>query len=452
MANSFGTQSVLKVGSREYEIYRLAVAGQGRAGPQAAAVLAADPAREPAAHRGRRAVKRERHPRAGAAGTPKAEPAQGDRLHARRACCCRTSPACPPSSTWPPCATPCSSLGGDPTQINPLLPGRAGHRPLGAGRRVRHARRALAERRARVRAQPRALRVPALGPAGLPQLQGRAARHRHRPPGQPRVPGARRLHRAPAVDGDAARLPRHAGRHRLAHHDDQRPRRARLGRRRHRGRGGHARPAGVDADPAGGRLPPARRAARGLDRDRPGADRHRRCCARRAWSASSSSSSARASPRCRWPTARPSPTWRPSTARPAASSRSTTRPCATCASPGRSAEQVALVEAYSKEQGLFHDRERRRRLLRHARAGPRQVEPSVAGPEAPAGPRRLFDAKTSFEAGAAVAGQAQEAGRRGSKTQHRRGRDRRRRRRPSCSTARSSSPPSPAAPTPPTRR
>ena len=36
---------------------------------------------------------------------------------------------------------------------------------------------------------------------------------------------------------------RHAGRHRLAHHDDQRARRARLGRRRDRGRGGHARPA-----------------------------------------------------------------------------------------------------------------------------------------------------------------------------------------------------------------
>ena len=34
-----------------------------------------------------------------------------------------------------------------------------------------------------------------------------------------------------------ARLSRHAGRHRLAHHDDQRSGRARLGRRRHRGRG-----------------------------------------------------------------------------------------------------------------------------------------------------------------------------------------------------------------------
>ena len=63
-------------------------------------------------------------------------------------------------------------------------------------------------------------------------------------------------------------------RHRLAHHDGQRARRARLGRRRHRGRGGDARPAGVDAHPPGGRLQARRRAARGLDRHRPGADDH----------------------------------------------------------------------------------------------------------------------------------------------------------------------------------
>ena len=38
-------------------------------------------------------------------------------------------------------------------------------------------------------------------------------------------------------------LPGHLRGHRLAHHDAERPGRARLGRRRHRGRGGHARPA-----------------------------------------------------------------------------------------------------------------------------------------------------------------------------------------------------------------
>ena len=77
-----------------------------------------------------------------------------------------------------------------------------------------------------------------LGPAGLRQLPRGPARHRHRPPGEPRVPGARGP--APAAVRRGDRVPRHAGRHRLAHHDDQRPRRRGLGRRRHRGRGGHA--------------------------------------------------------------------------------------------------------------------------------------------------------------------------------------------------------------------
>ena len=51
--------------------------------------------------------------------------------------------------------------------------------------------------------------------------------------------------------------------------------RGRLGRRRHRSRGGDARPAQLDADSAGGRLPAVGPAARGRDRDRPGADHHR---------------------------------------------------------------------------------------------------------------------------------------------------------------------------------
>ena len=49
-------------------------------------------------------------------------------------------------------------------------------------------------------------------------------------------------------------LPRHLRRHRLPHHHGQRAGRARLGCRRHRGRGRDARSAGVDADPTGGRL------------------------------------------------------------------------------------------------------------------------------------------------------------------------------------------------------
>ena len=87
-----------------------------------------------------------------------------------------------------------AELGGDPTKINPLAPGRAGDRPLGDRRRLRHAGGLRAQRRDRVRAQPRALPVPALGPGRLRGLQGGAARHRHRPPGQHRAPRPRRVH------------------------------------------------------------------------------------------------------------------------------------------------------------------------------------------------------------------------------------------------------------------
>ena len=48
-------------------------------------------------------------------------------------------------------------------------------------------------------------------------------------------------------------LPRHPGGHRLPHHHGQRPRRAGLGRGRHRGRGGHGGPAHLDAAARGRR-------------------------------------------------------------------------------------------------------------------------------------------------------------------------------------------------------
>ncbi len=75
--------------------------------------------------------------------------------------------------------------------------------------------------------------------------------------------------------GVLPRLPRHPGRHRLAHDDGQRARRARLGRGRDRGRGGDARPADLDAAAAGRRLQARRRAAGGGDRDRPRPHRDR---------------------------------------------------------------------------------------------------------------------------------------------------------------------------------
>ena len=80
-------------------------------------------------------------------------------------------------------------------------------------------------------------------------------------------------------DADSGRqdvcVPRFAGRHRFAHDDGQRPGRFRLGRRRHRSRGRHARPAAFDADSGSRRLQAARPPAGRRDGHRPGADRYR---------------------------------------------------------------------------------------------------------------------------------------------------------------------------------
>lgn len=67
--------------------------------------------------------------------------------------------------------------------------------------------------------------------------------HRHRAPGQHRVPGPGR------DDPKRCRLSGHLRGHRQPHHDGERPRRPGLGRRRHRSRGRHAGSAGLDAHP-----------------------------------------------------------------------------------------------------------------------------------------------------------------------------------------------------------
>ena len=169
-----------------------------------------------------------------------------------------------------------TALGGDPNKINPLVPVDLviDHSVVvdyfGTGEVAR------AERHARIRAEPGALPLPEVGPAGLLQFLGRAARHRHLPSGQSRISRPDGVD----VEGEArrqdgrGRLSRYAGRHRQPHHHGQRPRRARLGRRRHRGGGGDARPAALDAAARGDRLQAARRIARGRHRDRSRADRH----------------------------------------------------------------------------------------------------------------------------------------------------------------------------------
>ena len=194
------------------------------------------------------------------------------------------------------------------------------------------------------------------------------------------------LARVVFVDDDARRgLPRHARRDRLAHDDDQRPRRARLGRRRDRGRGGDARPADVDAHPAGDRLQALRRAARGRDRDRPRPHGDRACCARKGvvgkfvefYGPGVSRAAARRprddrqhEPRVRLDV-RDLPDRR-------------ARRCATSSSPGRPKELIELVEAYAKEQGLWHDENAEEPTFSDTvELDLGEVVPSLAGPKRP---------------------------------------------------------------------
>ena len=142
------------------------------------------------------------------------------------------------------------------------------HRSQRAGRPVPHPGGLRAQHRVRVPAQRRALHAPPLGAAGVRRPQRGPARRRDLPSGEP---GASRPGR---VGARGRGVPRHAGRHRLAHHDDQRPRRARLGRGRHRGRGRDARSAHVPPAARRDRCARHRRAAGRHHGDGPGADAH----------------------------------------------------------------------------------------------------------------------------------------------------------------------------------
>ena len=103
--NSFGARTTLQTPARRGRIRQSARPREGRlpAGRQAA-VLAAHPAREPPPHGGRRLRQEGRHRRA-----RQLEPGQAHRdarsPSRRRASCCRTSPASPPSSISRRCAT-----------------------------------------------------------------------------------------------------------------------------------------------------------------------------------------------------------------------------------------------------------------------------------------------------------------------------------------------------------
>ena len=168
---------------------------------------------------------------------------------------------------------------------------------------------------------------------------------------------------------DGVRVSRFAGRHRLAHDDDQRPGRRRLGRRRDRGRGVHARPADLHGHAAGRRLQAPRQAARRLDRDRSGADDHadppqprRGREIRRVLRRRSGEHVGRRPRDDRQHGAR-------NTARRSASSRSTSRRSTYLRSDRRDRKQIDLVERYCKEQGLWRQKNSEPEFSENAGAG-----------------------------------------------------------------------------------
>jgi aconitate hydratase len=63
---------------------------------------------------------------------------------------------------------------------------------------------------------------------------------------------------------------------------------------------------------------------------------------------------------------------------------------------GRSDEQLELVEAYAKEQGMWHDPEREPKYSEYIELDLSDVEPSIAGPKRPQDRIALTDAKTAF--------------------------------------------------------
>ena len=186
--NSFGSRATLEVDGRTYTIFRLdALSGPsgGNAArlPVSLKILLENLLRnEDGAF-----VKSGRHRGARELGREAARSRRRSRS-APRACCCRTSPAFPPSSISPPCATRSPSSAAIRQRINPLQP---------VDLVIDHSVQVdeygtdaafLINAELEFERNQRALRVPALGPERVQELPRRAARHRHLPPGEPRVP------------------------------------------------------------------------------------------------------------------------------------------------------------------------------------------------------------------------------------------------------------------------
>ena len=192
----------------------------------------------------------------------------------RRACCCRTSPACRPSSISPRCAT--ASCASAATPRGSTRCSRSSSSSTTRCRSTTSARPDAFELNAELEftPQPRALHVPALGPE---RVLATSASSRPTPASSTRSTSSTSRAWSSATTADG-RLPAYPDT--LVGTDSHTTMVNGLGVVGW-GVGGieaeaaHARPADLDADPRGARLPADRPAAGGRDGDRPRADDHR---------------------------------------------------------------------------------------------------------------------------------------------------------------------------------
>ena len=136
----------------------------------------------------------------------------------------------------------------------------------------------------------------------------------------------------------------------------------------------------------------------GLDRHRPRPHRRRAAARATAWSASSSSSTDRACRTSRSRTGRPSATCRRSTGRRSPSSRSTTRPCGTCASPAAPSTRSRWSRPTPRSRDSGSTPPRRPTYSETLELDLSTVVPSLAGPSRPQDRVPLDRAKEMFAA------------------------------------------------------
>ena len=184
--NSFGAAGQLHVGGRTLPDFPPRRPRKNRRQSLAHSLFDQDPSRKPAALRRRHHRQALRH---------RIRRQVGHHSRPRRRSTSGPARVVLQDFTGVPCVVDLAAMrdalkkmGADPKKANPLVPVGSGHRPLRAGRSLRHQRRISVERAAGISAQSGALFVPALGPVRVSEFPRGPAGHRHRASGESRIP------------------------------------------------------------------------------------------------------------------------------------------------------------------------------------------------------------------------------------------------------------------------